>query len=706
MSSLLRFALVCGSLLLISCSGQELEGTQVTPGTALPALSSLVDGHLVSNTLLEHIGRDTFARSASATLSGTNLNLPAGLDIGWAIYAFTANDELLSATVDFGPSSGFEAWVGLSNFEEGHWEISGPYSSDASVALAPANRSVEGNIFVAVVVQPGMSAKVAKVGLSEAGFLPVARCLPYSRAVYAGLTVTLDGSDSSDDDGPLTKYEWDLDGDGVFELDSTPDPTATFLAADTGSQYTSLPKLRVTDSVGNQSVAQAYITVYPHMDPWANFSVTPPHGMPGDSVVFDSNESSDGQFGLIVKREWDLNDDGVYEFQNEGTETSVTSSYPVPAGRKTVHLRVTDDEGNQVIRTRTISSSASIVTSYSKRLSGLQVVNGNPAVVFSSSDFYYSRALDRDGQAWPAPIALDYSPAPVAFSVVDNKPAVTFGMPVGNKGDLSLAYMTSSDADGANWLPPVEAVHDDGQEVSSDFTPLGRESLTEINGRPAIMFGNYPQGVPQPRFVLAQVADGTAWNAPVTLPSGNVHRDDGTLTVLNGKPACFLYGYAPPGAFAVYATDAEGQQWGAPWEVVGPDALKPRCTVVDGKPVITYISASLTEFKLSIVRSLDYEGLTWSVPQALITSAPTGFAFIDYRLRSVDGRPCLLVLDSTDVSLLTAKDPDGAAWNEPEQIANVWLSFDPAVDLVDLHGTAGIVYNDNDAVWFDTAQVN
>jgi hypothetical protein len=65
-----------------------------------------------------------------------------------------------------------------------------------------------------------------------------------------------------------------------------------------------------------------------------------------------------------------------------------------------------------------------------------------------------------------------------------------------------------------------------------------------------------------------------------------------------------------------------------------------------------------------------------------------------------------LVLDSTDVSLLTAKDPDGAAWNEPEQIANVWLSFDPAVDLVDLHGTAGIVYNDNDAVWFDTAQVN
>ena len=37
------------------------------------------------------------------------------------------------------------------------------------------------------------------------------------RAVRPGQTVGFDGSASTDPDGPIAKYEWDIDGDGTFE---------------------------------------------------------------------------------------------------------------------------------------------------------------------------------------------------------------------------------------------------------------------------------------------------------------------------------------------------------------------------------------------------------------------------------------------------------------------------------------------------------
>ena len=59
-------------------------------------------------------------------------------------------------------------------------------------------------------------------------------------------TVTFDASGSSDPDGSITKYEWDLDGNGTYETDTGTSPTVDHDATPPRATYN--VGLRVTDS--------------------------------------------------------------------------------------------------------------------------------------------------------------------------------------------------------------------------------------------------------------------------------------------------------------------------------------------------------------------------------------------------------------------------------------------------------------------------
>ena len=54
-----------------------------------------------------------------------------------------------------------------------------------------------------------------------------------------GQTVTFNGSGSSDPDGTITKYEWDLDGNGTFELNTGATTTTTKPLRDGGHRAAS-----------------------------------------------------------------------------------------------------------------------------------------------------------------------------------------------------------------------------------------------------------------------------------------------------------------------------------------------------------------------------------------------------------------------------------------------------------------------------------
>ena len=80
----------------------------------------------------------------------------------------------------------------------------------------------------------------------------------------SGEPITFDASRSSDPDGPLADYSWDLDGDGTFETDGGAAPTLTNTFAKAGNPRVSL---RVTDSNGATADSSRTLTIYDVLPP-------------------------------------------------------------------------------------------------------------------------------------------------------------------------------------------------------------------------------------------------------------------------------------------------------------------------------------------------------------------------------------------------------------------------------------------------------
>ncbi len=78
---------------------------------------------------------------------------------------------------------------------------------------------------------------------------------PYS--AIEGQAITLDGSGSTDSDGTVDLYEWDINNDGTYEYSSS-SPTQNHTYAQQGT-YTI--KLRVTDNLGATGVATTTATI-------------------------------------------------------------------------------------------------------------------------------------------------------------------------------------------------------------------------------------------------------------------------------------------------------------------------------------------------------------------------------------------------------------------------------------------------------------
>jgi PKD repeat protein len=156
----------------------------------------------------------------------------------------------------------------------------------------------------------------------------------------AGTIVTFDGSASSDPDGSIVSYMWDLDGNGSLEVDTGTQPTATKSYPATGSVTA---RLRVTDNDGGITDTTRTFTVSAPQNQVPTAAFTAPAAvLAGEPVSFDGSASSDPD-GSIAGYRWDLDGDGAFE-TDTGTVAVTSRSYSV-AGTVTVRLRVTDNGG-------------------------------------------------------------------------------------------------------------------------------------------------------------------------------------------------------------------------------------------------------------------------------------------------------------------------------------------------------------------------
>jgi hypothetical protein len=158
--------------------------------------------------------------------------------------------------------------------------------------------------------------------------------------------VSFDASASTDPDvgGSIVKYEWDLDGNGAYELDSGTDPTVQ-RAYDAGG--TVVVKLRVTDADGAKATHSVNV-VASNTLPFASLTASPNPVAAGASVLLDARGSSDSD-GTIVKYDWDLDGNGSFETTSGATPTR-SHTYP-NAATFNVGVKVTDNDGG----TRTAS---------------------------------------------------------------------------------------------------------------------------------------------------------------------------------------------------------------------------------------------------------------------------------------------------------------------------------------------------------------
>ncbi len=146
---------------------------------------------------------------------------------------------------------------------------------------------------------------IRRITFTSANQSPVARATAAPTTGSAPLTVTFDGSGSSDpDSGDTLRYAWDLDGDGAFDDSTAVQPIYTYTSAGTVTAT-----LRVTDGAGATDDQSVTISVGGNTAPTAVIT-TPGAGTTwsvGDVITF-SGSATDAQDGTLPPSAltWDL----------------------------------------------------------------------------------------------------------------------------------------------------------------------------------------------------------------------------------------------------------------------------------------------------------------------------------------------------------------------------------------------------------------
>jgi PKD repeat protein len=599
-----RYSLLFVALLSASFGGSCSGGSTASPRKQLPSVVTL-EAHAASAvTAVTRRGIDTASRSPGTVEDGESLILTSDADgLEWAIYQFSATTLYHPESVGFNleGAASEEVFVGVAEWGTKTWDIRGPFSAN---------------------------------------------------------------------------YNYDLTtgGDYVSTLERV---WAVIICFD-----------------GNNGKING-LSLNGNVDPFAEFSANPQTGAPGAAVQLDASASYDTD-GTIVRYEWDLDDDGVFEVDN-GSNPMAQTTLPFPEGSIDVALRVTDDDGALGYKVVTLTGFVSgpevpvEIAPEAASVNSLVMVNGNPAILFEGpGDIEYIRANDPAGNSWSSPVQVYDTGFDVArLAVVNGKPAVV----VPAQGPDQLLYIAAADANGLSWNDPIVAFAGYGSVYPR---------LAEVNGVPAIA---YSTGNPGLFYVQAQNPGGTSWGTPLSIDNRFVYASGAvSFTVVAGRPAI---GYAVQddnGLYYVHALDADGVSWDAPIAVAPATSnFFSALTVVDGKPAMVGYSPNLDEY-FYFVRASDSYGNTW-IPRIPVISGYAG-SMSRNSFAVVGNMPTFVYSDSgpARLEIVCATESDGSIWAAPELLFELATVNNPSPAIADVAGKLGMAFRDNngssDALYF------
>ena len=229
------------------------------------------------------------------------------------------------------------------------WDLLGDGNFAAPVAVSNASHDYTqtGNYLVRMRVtdnEGGSSIAESLISVTPVvnNEAPVADLQADKTSGTAPLQVNFDGSGSSDPDGSIVKYEWDLDGNGSFETDTGLVDNVPSVFPDPGSYDI---KLRVTDnqgSVDTDSISIEVGDIGGSAPPVAKLNVDYWFRSEGNSFNFDASASTDPDDD-IVKYEFDWDNDGTFDFDSGANP--LASHNMAGLGSHVVGLRATDSGG-------------------------------------------------------------------------------------------------------------------------------------------------------------------------------------------------------------------------------------------------------------------------------------------------------------------------------------------------------------------------
>jgi len=389
--------------------------------------------------------------------------------------------------------------------------------------------------------------------------------------------VNFDASDSHDPDGVIVSFEWDFEGDGVYDANTGQNPEIHYTYEEVGDFEA---VLRVIDDDGAYSTYGREITT----TGW-HAKIIDDDGYVGRNLYFaDANgypavtykESPSGAFKYIhaldpVGRSWS----GPIELISGEKEASDVTFAAINGALMACYV---DHSTESIWLIRANDSLGDSWDEPVEMFSGwssemLLLVDGNPAIILGSG---YTRSYDDIGDSWREPVTwyqgwIDIRSA----AVVGGLPAVTFY----SEEFHQLLYAHAYDVNGETWS--------DGIKIDFGIGTGLYSSIAVVEGNPAIAY--LDELYDRLKYVRALDPQGDLWPESIIVYEVSDAGAYASLAIYNDNPAIVYQDRSEGSLMLVAAEDPIGTSWGEPFVIDHGNVGKyASFRVIDGTPCMAY----------------------------------------------------------------------------------------------------------------------